>query len=396
MSKKNSRLEMPYANLRFDDPFHKSDFLRTLEKNERMERHPTYKYVKKALAILALTGIALGMDAGIHDIQNNMDIANHAKIDITVEGKALKAENADTAIVFLNGFGTYNADMLITSIGPAVQPVIDGEEWSVSYGNAPLSIDALTNEVKALAVERGTKNVVIVGYSTGGILAIEEADKLVNDTNLNVKAVIAISTPDGYDGIRPARQTELESVKTVASIPYAEYSTPLRFIGEMYFRRSLYTEGNVIENLQNFFTTTDAVNQDLANKNMPGTWLLVDQGFAIIDANLKQNITDIGNAPSTKLMPDIEYLGTAKPGYDYMVNNWVSSKSICTDALKARLSCQINNVPGAIHTRPGLTKDEYKKTMQTASIQIQSAIAANQSLYSLNNLRILTPPLFTR
>jgi pimeloyl-ACP methyl ester carboxylesterase len=394
MPKKDSQFELPRNNFRFDGSFHKSNFLKMLEKNEKIERHPSYRYIKKTLAIFALTGVTLGLAAAGRDIQNNMDIANHAKIDITVAGKPLKAENSDNAIIFLDGFGTYNADSLIRYVGPAIQPVTDGEEWSVSYGNAPLSIDAMTNEVEALTEKRGIKNVVMVGYSTGGILAIEEADKLVNDTNLNVKAVIAISTPNGYDGLRPARQAELEAVKTVASIPYAEYSTPLRFGGEMYFRRSLYTTGNIYENISNFFITANNVESDLGNKNVPGTWLLVDQGFAIINADLKKNIADIGNAPSTKLLPDIEYLGTAEPGYDYMVNNWISSKNICNYAKKVRLSCQVDNVPDAIHTRPDLSKDEYKKTIQQASAKIQSALADNKALYSLDNLRILTPPLF--
>jgi len=351
---------------------------RTLDIVERLERKSQKKIERRGRrnlgALALLTTTALGLSLYWADVHENQQIEETASTDVDFLYEPLDEANSDSAVVFMDGFGTYDADILTKYLGPVVQQAVDGELWSVSYGNAPLNAENITRDIIELAEERDIDRVSLVGYSAGGIISMQVAEDLLEQTDLKVEAIIPISTPDGTNGLRPARQEEMKAIDWLGYIPGSAYSTGVRQVGEMYFRRDQFTEGDPVQNWNNFWKVWNIVGDAIEDERIPGTWLLVDQVLAISNANLEARLDAIGDVESTQQKPVIMYLGTAKPGYDYMVDDNTSSENICSYADKAGLQCYIYDVPGAIHTRPDLKNEEYMQTVADATDEIQDAI----------------------
>lgn len=343
-----------------------------LRKAERKEK--IYPRVLSALTATAILGSLYWVDARQHEA-----IQATATIDIDVVGDPLHIVNNDSALVFLDGFGTYDADVTAEHLGPVAQQIVDGELWSVSYGNAPLNPRSISNQVIKLAEERDVDRVSIVGYSAGGIIGIEVAEDIIESSELQVEMIMPISTPDGTDGLRQARQGEMSVLDVVSHVPGAKYSSFVRFMGEMYFRRDQYED-------KGFLNVAGDVLGDLGKKQLPGMWLMADQALAIENADLKNRLSHIAESSEIGQRPPIVYFGTEKPGYDYMVNNKKSSENICTYATEVDLQCFIYNVPGAVHTRPWLANDEYMKVARDAAPEVQFAIANELSLLVMKQL----------
>lgn len=177
-------------------------------------------------------------------------------------------------------------------------------------------------------------------------------------SELDIPLLMQVSTPDGADGLRALQLQEIEVAKTIEHIPGAAYSSFVRYIGEMYFRRDRYDEGNPIERLQDTMDVHSAVVRDLKEDTMPGTWLLIDQVNIVTSAHLENRFEAMASHEDKK-PPVVVYLGTNKPGYDYVVNDKHSGSTICGYAHKHSMECIRFNVPGAVHTRPDLANDAY-------------------------------------
>ncbi|RWZ78592.1 MAG: hypothetical protein EOT05_02475 [Candidatus Microsaccharimonas sossegonensis] len=325
-------------------------------------------------------GVALigaGISTYAHDVRDNQEIQAKASITVEYKGPALDKANNKKGLVFIDGFGSDNADNITKYTGAAVQPVIDGQLLSVGYNNAPLETKDIAKQIIATAKARKLDTISLVGYSAGGNVAMQVQERIRQASNLSIEAIVLISTPDGITSLRPARQNEIDIVQQVDWIPGVEYSSPFRFIGEMALRSSNYTKGTFLENKDAFFQTAATVQTNLDNNKLPGMWLMFDQMVAIENANLKDRITNMSTIPKDKMRPTIVYLSIASPGYDPIVNDKKSSNAVAAYAKKANVPFLSYDVTNADHMRPDLNAG-YIKVMDRAKPEIQSSIAAQK------------------
>jgi pimeloyl-ACP methyl ester carboxylesterase len=350
-----------------------------------------------AMASTAFFGFTVGHY--IQDAEENKAIQAEASISVQVKGQALDTANNDNALVFIDGFRSYNADTLTENMSRAVQPVIDGQAWSVGYNNAPLVPKDIAKNIIDLANGEGVHSVALVGYSAGGDISMQVQEDIRNDSNLEVKAIVLTSTPDGAKALRPASQDSINLVEKLAWIPEIQYSSYLRFMGELAFRADRYNAGTPIENALNFITTWNEVDDDFKNSKVAGTWLMFDQMLAIQNSDLKARFDELKKLPPQEVRPTVVYLGTAKPGHDYMVDSRQSSDNIKKYATAEPGSKEVSipffsyDVKGAIHTRIDIANDEYIKTLAGAKQAIQASIAKQESIASLHRVTsMITKP----
>ncbi|UTX51587.1 hypothetical protein KI440_01380 [Candidatus Saccharibacteria bacterium TM7i] len=330
-----------------------------------------------AEALLLATTTALGSYA--LDVNINMERQASAEASVSVYDKPLDSNNDSSAVVFFNGFGTYDADPIAKVFGPGIKQNLDGESWSVSYGNAPLNPKKLAEKIISLAEERDITTLDFVGYSAGGAISTETATEIADNPDITIRSLTPISTPDGIDGLRPLRQKEVEFAYTLSSIPGAKYSTLVRLIGEIYFMRDRFDEGPFTTRIADFGKTALQAAGHIQQPKLPGTWLLVDQTLAVADADIQSNLKEIAEKyKGKKPLPTILYVGTEEPGYDYMVNNELSSYKICGYAYENNMQCSIYNVPGAVHTMPEKTTDAYTETFADAKQELDEGIGIAQ------------------
>lgn len=361
-------------------------------KNEALIDTETLNYVDRKVrrrqrrllgAQAALLTLTTAISAYWMDVEDNQERQASSEAVVSVHEAPLNPKNDSSAIVFFNGFGTYDADSIAGTFGPGLKQTIDGESWSISYGNAPLNSARLAEKIELMAEERNIDTIDIVGYSAGGVIGIDTAAELSDNPDLTIRSITTVSTPDGIDGLRPHQRKELEFADTLGSIPGAKYSTAVRLAGEVYFMRDRFDSGNPIERIHDFGKTALFATENLQRPKFPGTWLLVDQALAIAEADIASNLELIKeNYKTTKPNPTLMYIGTAEPGRDYMVNNEQSSQNICAYARTNAMPCSVHDVPGAIHTMPEKTPEEYTQTFIAAADDLAAGIESAQLRYS--------------
>ena len=353
-----------------------------LERNRLKRRRNT---LIRVVAGLALVGA--GLSTYVNDVRDNQELQASASISIQVEGQALDEANNDTALVFIDGYGTDDAGIITEYMGRAVQPVIDGQRWSVKYNNAGLEPSEIAERIIRLARQLGVEHIVFVGRSAGGNTAMLAQEEVIKHSALSVDAIVLISTPDGVKYLQPATQTQIQIVEAFAGVPGIRHSGFLRRLGEVGFRYASWTSSsNPIENAQNLIETINDVNAKLESNTLPGMSLMFDQMLAIQTSDIEQRMENISLLPEYEVHPTTIVIGTAAPGYDRVVESEGSSASIMGYATKFDVPALAYDVPGADHFYPQRANKAYIKTFADAAPEIQATIANQKSIASLHRI----------
>ena len=360
---------------------------RILVENEEKELSKTRrkkilkKMGKRALITLAVLSVPVAGYTG--DVLANQAAQSEAISTIQVSEAPLDPENNDKAIVFFDGFRSNNADELVLYRGEGLQNVLDGQLWSVGYNNANLQPNTIGENIISLADEQGVDTLYFYGESAGGTIEMEAQAYVAEHSDITIAAHILNSVPDGAAGLRKARQDEIKTVETLSVIPGAKYSSVVRFLGEMAFRsESFYKDGEF--NIDKAFSTTGEVIDVLQGDKVAGSWLMFDQLMAIEDADIQGHINKIGELPPEIQRPVVIYIGTAKPGFDYIVNDKLSAENIEQYALDANVPFIHLRVPGAVHSLPGVKVESFNTTLADAKNEIQKTIATEENIAAFN------------
>lgn len=349
----------------------------------RLKRHRNT--LLRTVAGIALLGV--GVSGYVNDVRNNQELQASASISVDGKGEALDEAHNDNALVFIDGFNTPNANILTKYMGPAIQPVIDGRLWSVDYNNAALDPSEIAKRIIEKAERQNVRSISLIGYSAGGDIAMQVQEEIRNLSYLTVETIFLISTPDGIKVLNQARQDEIKLVENFAWLPDVEYSTAVRFIGEIAFRSDRYTKSdNPIQNILDFFTTAGQVKKSMDANKLPGAWLMFDQLLAIENADIERHVLAMKDIPEDQVRPTIVYLINLR---DYMLDNIKASTNIASYAEGAGISFLSYDVPNAVHTRIDLSAEENIQVLLEASPEIIASIEAAKSEASLH--RVTSP-----
>src|SRR5690606_35028358 len=105
---------------------------------------------------------------------------------------AAAREDRTTAVVDLVGLGNLDATATATAL-PALREL--GQVWAVEYDNSGLDTQVISRMISDQATWSGIESIVLTGHSMGGIIALEVAQHLYQDTALEVSGVILDCTP---------------------------------------------------------------------------------------------------------------------------------------------------------------------------------------------------------
>lgn len=373
---------------------------RLARKIERYARRRARLPLKFAALAIATSNVA---SAYWNDVEANRAVESQNEISIDVIRPALDPENENKATVVIDGFNAYDATYLSDKLGPSIQRVADGEIWSLNYNNAILDRDEIYAQIVDLAEERGIESISISGYSMGGIIGVEAAADIVEKTDLPVNALIFVSTPDGYDGLRPYQRNELAFGQLMAdALPGSEYSSWVRYAGEVYFYRDAYTGGEfswdmlhnanlIAKNIGKFFDTLDTIAERSNDPRQTSIRLLTQQIYKIAKVDIRKEFQTIQAQSDTKQMPSVLYLGTGEPGYDHVVNDKVSAENICAYSMETDLACEAYQVEGAIHSQYYQTLEAYDATFSEAAPLVHDEVATQIAITAMKQSERLLP-----
>lgn len=333
----------------------------------------------RAVSTLLVLGVPVSAYAA--DVRENQELQSHSSISVVPYANPLNKANDHNALVFTDGVGTNNADILTKYMGPAIQQVEDGQLWSVGQNNASLSPQAIADQTLKLVKERGITSLSLVGQSAGGSITMETYEDIRKKSNIPIRTIFFAATPDGLDGLQPEQQKNIDLIKFIAKFPGATYSTPIRFIGEMLLESDNYSSGTLTDNVSNFISTAQHVDSALKDQTIPGSWLMIDQALAIENADIDDRNKTIGKASSDIPLPTEVYLGMKS---DPIVNEQKSSHRIGDSAKSAHIPYFYYEIPDGVHGQPQFSVDSYTKMLAAAKNEIQNSVKKQLAIASLH------------
>jgi len=311
------------------------------------------------------------------DVEENRNERAEAKVSINVVGEAIDDANSDKATLFIDGFNTYDADYLTKSIGDAARQVADGEQWSLSYNNAILNREQIYETIIETAEERGIESISIAGYSMGGIIAVEAASDVVANSSIEVNTFTMMHTPDGTEGLQTKPKNELSFLQDLVKwFPGAIDSTYVRFFGELYSYKDLYTKGEfkdwdithnakvISDNIGRFSRTFNSLWPKVNNPKGTSLQLMLEQGYKIDHFSMKNELERITAEGDSKQMPVGLYLSMEN---DSTVKNQETADSFTVSTHETGIKFHKYTVPDAVHSQYYKTIDEYMQAFDRVS-----------------------------
>lgn len=347
-----------------------------MRREERREKFLRRLPIKIGAFTLALSSIST---AYWSDVAANEQIESNAAISVTTTTETQEAVDADSAVLFIDGFNAYDATYLSGTLGPFAQSIQSGSVLSLNYNNGVLNRDEILEKVKSYAAEHGITKLSVIGYSMGGIIATELAADLNSKSDIEVPYLAAIETPYGNEGLRPYQQNELAFGQWVTNhVAGSEYSSWARNLGEIYFRRGQYTTGNIPTDIGQFIGATNDVLTRPRPHNLTTTRLLMQQIYKIAHVDFKKEFETIYDNHAGKIGTTAAYFRTT--GYDDVVNDEFSGYRWCADAASTNISCDIFTVEGAQHSLYFNAQPAFQAAFEDAAEVMLPEIAANESL----------------
>ncbi|MFC9968613.1 alpha/beta fold hydrolase [Nocardia ignorata] len=145
----------------------------------------------------------------------------------------------DTAVVDLVGLGGVNAVPTASAL-----PVLNrlGVVWAVRYDDAGIDTKVIADMIVRAARYGAVRNIVLVGHSMGGVVALEVARHIHLGSDRRLVGVVLDCTPIDLHAVRPeSRSRGAELLRWTGWLPGARESRLLRFTVEMAARRERFT-----------------------------------------------------------------------------------------------------------------------------------------------------------
>lgn len=337
------------------------------------------RIAKVASAALVVTSI--GGYYGI-DVYSNRQREQSASIQLTNHSDQSNPDlDTSTFSVAIDGYGSMNGTLFTQKMGPLTSNITGGPYYSADFGDAPIDATLLSEEIRATAKTADYEFVSLSGFSAGGTIALETAQKTIQDSDLRMDAIFLTSTPSGIDSLRPDRIEQLWWLNTISKAPGAKYSSMVRWIISMVSDVNQYSDGT----LADFIKVWNENLQEIQRRAEPGVAQLDDQALAIANADITATLRTIGAMRGNKQMPVIVYLGAKDPATDTSVATDKAAEDICTAAHNANIQCLVYTVPNAVHSVYHLDTTAYRTILEAAHDEIQSAINQERSYYELLN-----------
>lgn len=147
-------------------------------------------------------------------------------------------KNWDTVVVDMVGLGGLDASSTAAAL-PSLRGM--GVVWAIRYDNEGIDTKVIAELIVRAAELSGLKNVVLVGHSMGGVIALEVAKHIHLDSDRRLAGVILDCTPVDLNAVRPeSRGAGEDMVRWMRWLPGARESRLLRLTVETYARRDRF------------------------------------------------------------------------------------------------------------------------------------------------------------
>lgn len=219
------------------------------------------------------------------------------------------ARDWDTVVVDLVGLGNLNASDTAESL-PALSRM--GVVWAIKYDNRGIDTKVIAELIVRAAEMSGLKNVVLVGHSMGGVIALEVARHIHTESALRLVSVILDCTPVDLNAVRPeSRGRGEDMVRWMGWLPGARESRLLRLLVETYARRDQFVERGLFPGIDFTdlrFALKDVLEDKIFSANAASNGLIESQFLAIVAGGAANDLRALVRPVNNKPRPAIVFI----------------------------------------------------------------------------------------
>ena len=268
--------------------------------------------------------------------------------------------NNRTAVIDMAGLGNVDATVTAQAL-PALAQI--GQVWAVHYDNAVIST-LITTQARRAAVTQ----IVLVGHSMGGIIALEVAEHIYQDTELDLRAVVLDCTPLNLHAVRTrSRDAGEEMLRWMGWLPGARESRLLRLLTETLVRNDRYltTESAVPRMDIGELSTviTDVLRTKILSHDTASNGLIESQFKAIVASGATDNLHALTTTSKDKPLPTFVYLRPAIGTHDPVVNVDYSQRLLFTHTAHTGSGLLVVRMPHTAHANPKQQPHTYNDAL---------------------------------
>ncbi|WP_330231931.1 alpha/beta hydrolase [Nocardia sp. NBC_00508] len=231
-------------------------------------------------------------------------------------------KNWDTVVVDLVGLGGLDARDTAAAL-PALRTM--GMVWAIRYDNQGIDTKVIADLIVRAAELSGLKNVVLVGHSMGGVIALEVAEHIHRDSDRRLVGVILDCTPMDLNAVRlESRGRGEDMLRWMGWLPGARESRLLRLTVESYARRERFLDrGEGLPGIR-FGELGEVLREVLREKILSGdaasNGLIESQFTAIVAGGAADNLRALAEPVPEKPRPAIVFIRPRDAGRDRVVD----------------------------------------------------------------------------
>lgn len=228
-------------------------------------------------------------------------------------------QGRDTAVFDLVGLGNLDATETARAL-PSLSQL--GSVWAVRYDNTGIDTKVIADLIVRVTDAAKVPNVMLVGHSMGGVIALEIAKHLHVGSGKKVLAVLLDCTPIDLHAVRAeSRDQGEELMRWMGWFPGARESRLLRFIAETYARRDHYRGGRYgVQGTELRESMREVLRDKILNPDVASTGLIESQFKAIVAGGAVGDLRALAKPSNGKPRPAIVFIRPRNPNADGVVD----------------------------------------------------------------------------
>ncbi|MGK8508479.1 alpha/beta fold hydrolase [Nocardia asiatica] len=274
------------------------------------------------VAALLLTGLVVFAQYWKYDVAPEQARLARTEPAIRPVAPPLDQRNWDTVVVDLVGLGGLDATDTATAL-PALRGM--GMVWAIRYDNRGLDTKVIADLVVRAAELSGLRNIVLVGHSMGGVIALEVAEHIHRDSDRRLVGVILDCTPVDLNAVRPeSRGRGEDMLRWMGWLPGARESRALRLAVETYARRDQFLDrGARLPGVR--FGKLGAVlgqvmREKIVSRDAASNGLIESQFTAIVAGGAADDLRTLAHPAAGKPRPAIVFIRPRDANADRVVD----------------------------------------------------------------------------